>query len=55
MSDWPTELAAAIRRAIDAPGETVIKVPNETRLALAQIALGRMSPGNQRVKFEVEA
>jgi len=53
MTDWPTDLANEIRQALDTPGETVITVPNETRKALAERALKRMSPGDTRVTFVV--
>ena len=41
MSNWPAELAAAIRAAIASGEEQVITVPNGTRKALAEIALNR--------------
>jgi hypothetical protein len=55
MSDRPTELAAAIREAIDSGETRVIAVPNETRKALAERALARTGTADDatRITFRV--
>ena len=52
---WPTELATQIRATVESGRPAVITVPDETRKALAERALQRMSPGNRLVTFKVEA
>jgi hypothetical protein len=53
MSDWATELPAAIRAAIEAGGGEVI-VRTEAQAALGERALGRMAPGAEGVTFHVD-
>jgi hypothetical protein len=50
-----SDLAAQIRAAVTAPGETVIRVPSAARAILARRTLDRMSPGCTKVTFEVMA
>ena len=52
---WPAELATQIRAAVESGRSTVITVPDDTRKALAERSLQRMSPGNRLVTFKVEA
>lgn len=53
MSDWATELPAAIRAAISAGGGEVV-VRTETQARLAESALERIAPGAEGITFRVD-
>ena len=54
MTDWPTDLAKAIKDAIASDEPRVIIVPNETRKALAERALARMGTADDVGRITIE-